>query len=370
MKATCYNKNTPIFTCVVEGGSISALHEVLDTDHLPIVLQDNMNLKSVNKWLSQRKIPEKREGLKEARSIFPGFEAYNHMFSLSDQYWFQYKRTETWEKLNYFTNPYSEEIGRIFFEPWTVEKTEENPDLTTNGVCRKRWIKREGVSKLIKAGSKRYHQEPISEVLSSITLEQMDIIPFVKYSLIIDGLSICCICDNFIDENTEYVPFDHIYNKTERNKDKETVYEHTIKMAKAYGISNAEDYIERMIVADHFMCNTDRHLGNFGLIRNVGTGKIEGFAPLFDCGSAFFSPKAGNAIYPEHEKKFVKKYIPELSKKNMSMDPLIKLTKEYPSLEKKQEKYIIKNIKRVYGELGKSDKEKLEKMKDDDLLFR
>lgn len=370
MKATCFNKNNPIFTCEIENGKIDVLHETLDKDHLPILLQDNMNLKSVNEWISQRKMSEKREGIKDARIMFPGFEKYHHMFSLSDQYWFQYKRTERWEDMNFFTNQFSEEIGRIFFEPWAVGEIAENPDLTTNGVLRKRWIRKDGVTKLIKAGSRTYHQEPISEVLSSMTLEQMDIIPFVKYSLIIDGLSICCICDNFIDENTEYVPFDHIYNKTERDKDKETVYQHTIKMAKAYGVKNAEDFVEKMIVADHFICNTDRHLGNFGMIRNVETGSIEGFAPLFDCGSAFFSPKTGNAIYPEHEKNLVKKYIKELSKKGMNKEPLIKLTKEYPSISKKEEKYIIKNINRVYGEVGKTDREMIEKMKDDDLLFR
>ena len=56
MKATCFNKNNPIFTCEIENGKIDVLHETLDKDHLPILLQDNMNLKSVNEWISQRKM--------------------------------------------------------------------------------------------------------------------------------------------------------------------------------------------------------------------------------------------------------------------------------------------------------------------------
>ena len=364
---TCMNKNFPIFTCNMENGMITEIGEVLDEKHLPIILQDApLDRPHANAWLKSRKIPDNRDGLKMARRDFPKFEMYHHMFSLSDQYWFQYKKTETWEKLNYFTNDFSEEVGRIFFEPWTVDTPRESPDLTTNGVLKKRWIRENGITKLIKAGSKNGGQNPISEVLSSMTLEQMGIIPFVKYSLYIDGLQICCICDNFINENTEFVPFEHIYNKEKRGE-QESIYSHTVKMAEKYGIENAKDYIDRMIAADHFICNTDRHLGNFGFIRDVETGKLE-FAPLFDCGSAFFTPSTENKIFPEHEKECVKRFKKELIQKGMNKEGLIKLVREYPAIEKKEEKFIIRNINRIYGEVA-DKKDVLKEKSNEDLLF-
>lgn len=178
----------------------------------------------------------------------------------------------------------------MFFSPWEVR--EENlslstPDITTNGVLRKRWIREEnGESYLIKAGSKFYHQEPLSEVLASITLERLELLPFVKYELAVDGLRLCSKCKNFVNENTEFVPASYIYSKIPRKKD-ETVYEHLLLMCEKYGIANAQEYINNMITADKIIGNDDRHLGNFGFIRDVETGKIIGFAPLFDSGSAY-----------------------------------------------------------------------------------
>lgn len=368
MKVTCMSKNREIFTCDLEDGSITAIHEILDEDHMPIILQGEVpSLELYNQWLKGRKIPENRLGLKKARKLYPKFEAYHNMFSLSDQYWFRYKR-ETWEKGNFFTNPFDEDLGRIFFEPWTVQKLSETPDLTTNGVLRKRWAIRDGKRMLIKAGSKSYHQNPISEVLASMTLEQLDMIPFVKYSLTVDGLSLCCICENFIDENTEYVPCIHVYGKRQRDR-YDAIYHHVIRTAKAYGIEDAQDFVDRMICADHFICNTDRHLGNFGYIRDVESGKLIRFAPLFDCGSAFFSTSTTSDKFPDFEEECIKKFLPELKKKGAKADKLIRLIHQYPLITDEQEKYIIKNINRVYKELAQSQAERLKDLRDDDPIF-
>ena len=41
-----------------------------------------------------------------------------------------------------------------------------------------------------------------------------------------------------------------------------------------------------MIVIDYIIANEDRHLNNFGLIRNAETLKWIGVAPIFDSGSS------------------------------------------------------------------------------------
>ncbi len=368
MKATCYNKNRPLFTCTIEKNRITAFHELLDEEHLPIILQGtDMNNALLTKWMQSRQIPEIRDGIKEARTLYPDFERYKNRFSLSDQYWFKFKK-ETWEKGNYFTNDFSEETGKIFFDWWNVTSPQESPDLTTNGVLKKRWTIRDGKRCLIKAGSRECHQEPISEILASMTLEQLDIIPFVKYSLTIEGMQMCCICENFVDQNSEYVPFTHIYNKEPRTED-ESVYEHAVRMAKKYGIKDPEDYLDRMICVDHYICNTDRNLGNFGFLRDVETGKLTGFAPLFDCGSAFFTLDTKSMSFGDHEKRCTDMFKAEIKKKNMNQEPLIRLVKAYPAITAAEEHSIIKKLNRVYEEMAGSIKEKLERMSEEDLLF-
>lgn len=83
------------------------------------------------------------------------------------------------------------------------------------------------------------------------------------------------------------------------------------------------DYI-RLIFMDTLCANPDRHTNNFGLLRDINTGKLIGLAPNFDNNMALISrgypakPKSSDmlitlfndltASYPEY-----KKYIPELS---------------------------------------------------------
>ena len=83
------------------------------------------------------------------------------------------------------------------------------------------------------------------------------------------------------------------------------------------------DYI-RMIFMDTIIANPDRHTNNFGLLRDVSSGELIGFAPNFDNNMALISrgypskPKPSDMLivlfnelmeeYPEY-----KKYIPEVN---------------------------------------------------------
>lgn len=308
-----FSKNRMLLVLDMENGTVIRIVQVIDTEHLPVILQDSLTEETLNSWLSKRRIPDSREGLPAMRCDFPGFEQHHCMFSLTDQYWFRYRMEETWEGLNFFTNPYSEDLGKAFFTPWEFECGHcfpPSPDLMTNGALRKRWTREEdGTSFLIKAGSRKLRQEPITEVLASLMLGKLDIIPFVEYELVVEGLRLCSKCRNFVDKDTEFVPASHIYYKEPRKKT-DSVYAHLLKMCGRYGVENAKEYVDAMIAADHILGNDDRHLGNFGFIRDVETAGITGFAPLFDSGSSYgvISGKPGTSkLFHEMEKKAVRK---------------------------------------------------------------
>ena len=312
-RTAMFNKHKLLLVLDIDNGTVHRIVQVVDTEHLPVVLQDNLTVETLNRWMSKRKIPDSREGLPAMQNDFPGFQQYHCMFSLSDQYWFRYRKDETWDGLNCFTNPYSEDLGKAFFTPWEFEtghRFPPSPDLMTNGALRKRWTREEdGTSFLIKAGSKKLRQEPITEVLASLMLRKLDIIPFVEYELVVEGLRLCSKCRNFVDSGTEFVPASHIYYKEPR-KAPDTVYEHLIKMCSRCGVGNAEEYVDAMIAVDHILGNDDRHLGNFGFIRDVETAGITGFAPLFDSGSSYgvISGRPGTSkLFHEVEKMAVRK---------------------------------------------------------------
>lgn len=295
--ALLMNKNTPIIKIdIADNGMIMKATEFLNETLLPLQIGRSRDLETLNKWFKSRRIPDKREGLAAARMQFRGFERDHNYFSLSDQYWVKYNKNESWDKLNFFTNSYSTAVGRIFFEPWTVDAADVKkacPDRTTGGVLKKHWVRdsETSVSHLIKCGSEMYKQEPLSEVLASMMLRQLHLINAVSYDLIVDGLHFCSCCRNFVTPDTEFVPAYAIYSY-EKCEEGETVYTHLLRMCDKFVIPKAKLMINRMILADYVIGNPDRHLTNFGFLRNVETGDIIGFAPLFDFGAAYCTTAA------------------------------------------------------------------------------
>lgn len=366
MNATLYNKNRPVLEVQIDNNIITKIGQVKSPSFLPLSLQHDLTKDNLNEWLKKRCIPETREGFKETRCLY-GTSAFldNHnMFSLMDQYWFRWNRNEKWDELNYFTNKYSSAPGQAFFAPWNVNKGDlekPSPDRTTNGVLKKVWVQDENLdSYLIKAGSKKYEQEPISEILATMVLEQLNIIPIVHYDLCVYEMHICSKCKCFVTKDTEFVPAQYIYNKELRDKSRSTMMQHFIKMCKFYEIPNAEDYMNRMILADYIVGNTDRHLGNFGLLRDVNTGTFIGFSPLFDFGSAFseFTERDDvnrkSHVFKSEEERIVyecRGYI-NVSALN-EVDSLYRLIDLYPDLSTKQKRSIKQGIEDRLRRIGR-----------------
>ena len=354
--AILYNKRKRVLQVRIEQNKITDIGELYDPAALPIILQHKLDLESINKWLSKRKMPDNREGLTEVKNIYGAFENYRNMFSLTDQYWFKRSNKDSWDKLNFFSNKYSTAVGRSLFTPWAVNKDEiskQSPDLTTNGVLRKMWIQDDDMtSYLIKAGSKKFHQEPLSEVLASLLLHRLHIVPYVEYELCVYGLRICSKCKNFVTKDTEFVPAQYIYSKEPRLSN-ETKYEHFVRMCGLYEIKNVEHYLDHMILADIIIGNDDRHLGNFGFLRDVNTGKFIGFSPLFDFGSAFCEYNADkkttseNKVFADQEHRVLITYGYEASIRILEdYTPLFNLIDMYPNLTEKQKDAIKGGIKK------------------------
>lgn len=360
------NKNTPILEVAVEGNSIVGTGSVLNEKMLPIQLQDGFTLKDVQAWFSKRQIPEKREGLKEARILFRGFEKNSGFFSLTDQYWVKHNKNDTWNKGNFFHNHYTSSVGAAFFEPWAVDKKEimePSPDRTTNGVLRKCWQQGEdGISYLLKAGSIKFRQEPLSEVLASYTLKSLGLLPFVEYELVIHGLRFCAKSRNFVTDSTEFVPAAAIYNKAEKPENK-SIYSHLLHMCQQYNIFNAKDYIDKMIVCDYVLCNSDRHLGNFGFIRSAENGMILSFAPLFDNGSAYWGNSEDvnsvkSRLFSDVEADILKKAKEKGQLRNArSTQAMKELINSYPEIDEKKKKDIIQSVEKIDLEITMSEKE-------------
>lgn len=288
-------KENKVLTFQEKEGVAFAIGKIENPELLPLCLSKECTVEKFNEWMSKRAVPKDREGLSESKKEFdtrygPEWNISKNKASLSDHYWVRY-RTEEWKSNNFFIRPYSSDIGDIAFMPWSMNKMKidnNSPDLTTNGILRKRWKqKKDKTSYLVKAGSKVTHQEPLSEVLVSVLLEQLKVIPYVRYDFCVEGITMCSKCDNFITLDTELVPASFIYHLEERPSTV-SIYSHLLKMCDKFEIDGAKEFIDGMIFIDSITGNEDRNLGNIGFIRDINTLKLR-TAPLFDFGAAYWS---------------------------------------------------------------------------------
>lgn len=301
LKCTLMYKTKPVASFIREkNGDFTKIIEVMQPELLPMCFQKTLTLEKIQKWTDKRIIPSNRDSTESViRRFGTGALKDRNLFSLTDQYWFKY-RNEKWEDMNFFTNPYPADVGNMFFMPWLVNERDydtHSPDITTNGLVKKRWIQENGVNYLLKSGNQAYHQEPTSEVMCSLVMQRICKVPFVSYSLCANGLMFCSKCRCFIDDHTEFIPASYIYHTLEKRKE-ESVYTHLLRVCDYFEIPDAKKSIDEMILIDALCWNKDRHLGNFGFIRDVDTGKFVGPAPLFDFGNAFW-----NNVNPDKEKQ-------------------------------------------------------------------
>ncbi len=365
MSELCLKDQTVLTLKDIEGVPREIL-KINNPELLPICLKQNCTMENFQKWLKLRGIPDNREGLKEVIERFGSKWLTNKNYlSLSDHYWLK-KRTENWKKVNFFTNTYSKNVGNMFFEPWKITRapsSETSPDLTTNGIVRKKWIQNpDKTSYLVKAGSPETNQDPLNEVLVAALVEQLGVIDCVNYDLTIEGSIMCSKGDNFITVDTDLVPAEQIYYY-EAREENESVFNHLVRMCELFDIPNAEEYLKWLVFIDKLTANTDRNLSNIGFIRDVNTMKFIGPAPMFDCGNAYWNTKNinNNAVKSNLFGDVEGNIYNELHKKcdlsSLKKDyGYKKLIHNYPTISNQKKDNLIDAITKRNNRLCKSDR--------------
>lgn len=274
-------------------GNISKLDEVFLPAHLPLAttIKGRADRAALNAWWIDRSIPASRSGIREALDTLqiPDTKillAKCWGLSLSDQYWIKPADSRvTWRQVNFFENPFSEDIGDVLFGE-RIRKNNmdfQSPDNTSDGCLKKRWKIVDGKRILIKGGSNPFQQQPFNEVVASKIMELLDI-PHVPYKVLhIEGTPYSA-CEDFVTPGTELVSAWRIM-KSQKQNNSHSTYQHYVKCCEDFGV-NIRHSLDQMLVLDYIIANEDRHQNNFGLIRNADTLEWIGAAPIFDSGSS------------------------------------------------------------------------------------
>ncbi len=291
-------------------GFVQKIGTVYAPEHLPVGIPLRKTVTdraALNEWWTDRSIPASRSGVRNALETLEISSTKLLLvrcygLSLSDQYWICPAGSDlTWDNINFFDNIFSDDIGDVLFgaEKKVDGLNFSSPDNTSDGNLKKRWKIINGKRCLVKGGSNPFRQQPFNEVIAAEIMKRLGI-PHVPYTVIWSNGAPYSVCEDFITENTELIPAWRIL-KTQKKNNSTSVYRHFINCCETLGIRDAVPYLDRMIVLDYIIANEDRHLNNFGVIRNAETLAWLGFAPIYDSGSSLGYDKVPAQMRSEKE---------------------------------------------------------------------
>ena len=306
MKCILMNKNTEVLMSEYNESSkfFDRIYEVYNIDYAPYILKsfyienelnDTPFRTNLSEWFKGRGIPSWRDKLDlllHRLDITAPSELLDKAFglSLSDQYWIKpYDSEIKYDDINFFDNhfEYSEFLEASLSKNSKVitnEKSLKTPNNTTDGMLKKAWIIENGTRYLLKGGYKNELLQPFNEVLASEICRRLDF-NHVEYTIDTYKDIPVSKCPCFINKDTELITCYQIKNDMKRHDNKED-YEDYIKVLEENGIKDARRKLENMYILDFLIMNEDRHLNNFGIIRDVNTLKWLDVAPIFDNGQS------------------------------------------------------------------------------------
>ena len=310
MKCILMNKNTEVLLVEYESGLgvFTKIIEVYNIDYSPYILKSFYEKGDINNnpfrtnlsdWFKGRGIPSWRDKLDlllHRLGIIAPSELLDKAMglSLSDQYWLKpYNSNIEYDDINFFDHDfdYSEFMeASLSKNSKTIvkEASLKTPNNTTDGMLKKAWIIEKGTRYLLKSGYRNEILQPFNEILASEICDRLGF-KHVEYTLDTYKDVVVSKCPCFINKDIELITCYQIRNNMKRH-DNEEDYEDYIKVLEDNGIKDARTKIENMYILDFLIMNEDRHLNNFGIIRDVNTLKWLDVAPIFDNGMALNVP--------------------------------------------------------------------------------
>lgn len=256
----------------------------------------------VAEWILNRGIPVTRQRIETDLAVLNTKNVIDYMvnnlgLSLTDHYWLCPKDSSyTWENINLYTNDFKSVYSLdLRDDKKTIAgKTDFVPSASLKGDLKKKWIiDEQGTRRLVKGNYNHSCRQSLCEVLASEIHKRQGRFEYTPYSLIEissdNQMIIGCECPDFTTVHTEFIAAIEIVNSIKKSNS-ESVYESYIQYCGKHGIDvdYMRAFMEYQILTDFIITNTDRHLNNFGVIRDSKTFQFIKPAPIFDSGNSMF----------------------------------------------------------------------------------
>ncbi len=247
---------------------------------------------SLRKWWLRRAVPIsqgniaallQQEGIPSTQSLL----VRNLGLSLSDHYWIKPNGSELmWKNVSPFSNAFGS-LSEV------AAGHSYSPDAALQGDLIKKWLVVDDTRCLLKGNRGANSQQSLNEVLASMLHEKQGFVNHVQYRPVkLTGSAseqYGCICEDFASETLEFIPAIDVVD-SEKKDNAVSTYEHFIHVCTEHGLPEQEvrGFLEYQIFTDFVLTNTDRHLNNFGVLRDSRTLKFIRMAPIFDSGNSMF----------------------------------------------------------------------------------
>lgn len=252
----------------------------------------------VETWVKRRGIPKNRafannflakNGLSLNRPL--GILALSRGLSLNDCYWVVEEGDRSkFEDVNLYDNRISRLLAQVAFTGYGSSVRSgfaSSPEFTTNGMLPKCWRRIDGRIYLYKGGTIGFANagfEPYSEYYAAGIAQQLGF-DAINYEIHQWKGVLCSSCELFTSKALSFVPIADVVGSAGWD----TVLSEYETMGAKY-----REALSDMLAFDALICNTDRHLNNFGFLADAETNKIVASAPLFDHGNSLFYQAYGS----------------------------------------------------------------------------
>ena len=226
------------------------------------------DIKKMQLWLKNRTIPEKRSFIEDILSNNDCASVYEYLYknlalSMTDSYWTLPEGSFLkWEDVNLYDN-----AAKTFS---FGHEYSFSPNATLGGQMPKYIDLSAKYPVLVKQTKDFSGLQCYNEVLASNMHKAQNWEQYVAYEAEDKDDITLCKCGLFTDKDIEFVS---AYEVMCSKKQKQDIsgYDHYISICKENGITDARIFMDYMTLSDFAITNTDRHLNNFGILRNADT---------------------------------------------------------------------------------------------------
>ena len=299
------NKNTPFLefsTQEDEFDDVMALERIWFSSLRPI------GYKSLLSFLEGRRAPKHRKHIEQLLAQYgcrtlDGFLQVSHALSLNDTFWV--KRVDSqlcWRDVSLYQNDFDEIIAEAALNGSFSEQSlssSPSPEFTTDGYYAKCWKRESDGIYLYKAGSATYELEPLSEYLAA-QISSILCPDAVPYDMRFHHGRLVSTCPLFTSESIGLA-------KTAAITREERSISGLLEYFRSIG---SEDAFRRMMILDAIILNTDRHLGNFGVLFDTDTMQVKTMAPVFDNNRSLLFDLDADQL--SHAERYITRLTPRL----------------------------------------------------------